>query len=242
MRASAWILAGAALLGAVALHRYCLRVALRRRERVFEARLAERERIARDLHDSVLQSVQGLIMHFHRIALRTPDDAPTRPLMQEALALATEVLEESRDKAGDMRSSVENMDLAALLGSHARRLSVHHTSAFSLKVEGQPRKLRAPVLDEVLAIGREAVRNAFQHAGACHIDVLLRYGEQEFELDLADDGAGIGASLQNGRPGHWGIPGMRARAAELGAILLLVTAPGQGTRWRLRLTADLAYE
>jgi signal transduction histidine kinase/ligand-binding sensor domain-containing protein len=231
----------ALLLLAYGLHRLRLRMALRRLSRTFEARVAERERIARDLHDTLLQSVQGLILHFRRIALRTPDDAPSRPLMQEALALATEVLEEGRDKVGGLRAEGEESDPAALLDVHGKRLAAQHPAAFSLTTEGRARRLRVPVLDEVLAIGREAVRNAFLHAQAGNIEVTLRYGEREFELSVNDDGVGIDAAGHGGRAGHWGIPGMRERAAELGATIDLRSAPGQGCAWRLRLPARLAY-
>lgn len=217
-------------------------MAIRRLSRMFDARVTERERIARDLHDTLLQSVQGLIMHFRRIAMRTPDDAPIRPLMQEALALATEVLEEGRDKVGGLRSAQDDADLAAMLDAHGRRLSAQHGAAFVLEQEGVPRRLRVPVLDEVLAIGREAVRNAFLHAQANRIAVALRYGEREFELAVSDDGVGIDAAGHSGRAGHWGMPGMRERAAELGASLDLDSAPGQGCAWRLRLPARLAYD
>ncbi|TXF99057.1 sensor histidine kinase [Massilia arenae] len=230
------------ILAAYGLHRLRLRMAIRRLSRMFDARVIERERIARDLHDTLLQSVQGLIMHFRRIAMRTPDDAPTRPLMQEALALATEVLEEGRDKVGGLRTAQEGADLAAMLDAHGRRLSAQHGVAFALEGEGAPRRLRAPVLDEVLAIGREAVRNAFLHAEANRIAVALRYGEREFELGVSDDGIGIDEAGRAGRAGHWGMPGMRERAAELGASLDLDSAPGKGCVWRLRLPARLAYD
>ena len=231
----------ALILAAYGLHRLRLRMAIRRLSRMFDARVLERERIARDLHDTLLQSVQGLIMHFRRIAMRTPDDAPTRPLMQEALALATEVMEEGRDKVGGLRSAQEEIDLGAMFDAHGRRLSAQHGAAFVLEQEGAARRLRAPVQDEVLAIGREAVRNAFLHAQADNIALVLRYGEREFELLVNDDGIGIDVTGHAGRAGHWGIPGMRERAAELGASFELESAPGKGCSWRLKLPARLAY-
>lgn len=227
-------------LAAFGLHRLRLRMALRRQSRVFEARVAERERIARDLHDTLLQSVQGLIMHFRRIALRTPDDAPTRPMMQEALSLATEVLEEGRDKVGELRVAPDG-DLAALLEAHGRRLAAQNGTAFTVAREGAPRRLHPPVHDEVLAIAREAVRNAFLHAQAANIGVTLHYGDRDFTLTVRDDGIGIDGERRHGRAGHWGIPGMRERAAELGATLALDSAPGRGSTWRLQLPARLAY-
>ncbi|MBB3225173.1 sensor histidine kinase [Pseudoduganella umbonata] len=232
-------------LAAFGLHRLRLRMALQRMTRTFEARVAERERIARDLHDTLLQSVQGLIMHFRRIALRTPDDAPTRPMMQEALSLAAEVLEEGRSKVGELRVGeprpAPDGDLAAPLEAYGRRLAAPGTAAFTVTRDGAPRPLHPPVHDEVLAIAQEAIRNAFLHAQAARIDVALHYGEHEFTLAVRDDGTGIDSARRDGRTRHWGIPGMRERAAELGAALELSGAPGQGTCWCLRLPARLAY-
>ncbi len=241
---TAWFRLACALLLALAvygLHRLRLALALRTQRRSFEARVAERERIARDLHDTLLQSVQGLIMHFRRIALRTPQDAPTRPLMEKALVLATEVLEEGRDKVGDLRHAPQDADLAVLLASHGQRLAAQHAVAFALREEGVPRPLRPEALDEILAIGREAVGNAFLHARASRIEALLQHGDHELVLTVSDDGLGIDPSLRKGRAGHWGIPGMRERAAALGAALELDAAPGKGSAWRLRLPARAAY-
>jgi len=223
------------------LHRLRLALALRKQRRSFETRVAERERIARDLHDTLLQSVQGLIMHFRRIALRTPQDAPTLPLMEDALTMATEVLEEGRDKVGGLRHVHQHADLAALLASHGRRLAAQHAAAFALREEGRSRPLRPEVLDQMLAIGREALGNAFLHARATRIEALLQHGDHEIVLTVSDDGAGIDPSLRQGRAGHWGIPGMRERAAALGAALELDAEPGKGSAWRLRLPARLAY-
>ena len=245
---SAWFKVLCAVLLALAafgLHRLRLRMALRRMTRTFEARVAERERIARDLHDTLLQSVQGLIMHFRRIALRTPEDAPTRPMMQEALALAAEVLEEGRSKVGELRVDEQRPapdgGLAAHLDAYGRRLVAPGTAAFEVIRDGTARRLHPPVRDEVLAIAQEAVRNAFLHAQATRIEATLHYGEHEFALAVRDDGTGIDTAQRHGRAGHWGIPGMRERAAGIGATMELAGAPGQGTCWRLRIPARLAY-
>jgi signal transduction histidine kinase len=229
------------VLAVYGMHRLRLALALRSQRSSFETRVAEREGIARDLHDTLLQSVQGLIMHFRRIALRTPQDAPTRPLMEEALALATEVLEEGRDKVGDLRHASRDADLAALLASHGQRLAAQHAVAFALREEGSPRPLRPDVLDEILAIGREAVGNAFLHAQASRIEALLQHGDHEIVLTVSDDGCGIDPSLRQGRAGHWGIPGMRERAAALGAALELDANPGKGSTWRLRLPTRVRH-
>jgi signal transduction histidine kinase/streptogramin lyase len=224
------------------LHRLRLRGALLRQERTFEARVAERERIARDLHDTLLQSVQALILMFRRIALRTPDTEPSKAEMNAALALAIEVMAEGRDKVQGLRvSRSDSADLGADLDAYGQRLAAIHLVAFSLTQPQQLRLLQGRVHDELLALGQEAIRNAFVHAQAAHIDVTLDYGEKQLQLWVRDDGGGIDMQLQDGRPGHWGIPGMRERAAQLGADFTLASSAGQGTALHVQLAARLAY-
>jgi signal transduction histidine kinase/ligand-binding sensor domain-containing protein len=225
-----------------ALHRLRLRTVLQRQERTFEARVAERERIARDLHDTLLQSVQGLILMFRRIALRTPDTEPAKEQMNVALALAIEVMAEGRDKVQGLRvTGAESAELGAELDAYGRRLAGMHQAAFSLTQPLAVRPLHGAVHDELLALGQEAIRNAFVHAHATHIDVTLDYGDKALHLSVRDDGRGIDPDLQVGRPGHWGIPGMRERAAHLGAEFTLSSPAGEGTLWSLQLSARKAY-
>jgi signal transduction histidine kinase len=224
------------------LHRLRLRTALLRQERTFDARVAERERIARDLHDTLLQSVQGLILMFRRIALRTPETEPAREQMDVALALAIEVMAEGRDKVQGLRvTGAESAELGADLAAYGRRLAGMHQATFSFTQPLAVRLLNGAVHDELLALGQEAIRNAFVHAHAAHIDVTLDYGDKFLQLSVRDDGRGIDPDLQDGRPGHWGIPGMRERAAQLGATFTLSSSPVDGTLWCLQLAARVAY-
>ena len=222
-------------------YRLRLRRALGRLQLRFDERVAERERIARDLHDTLLQSMQGLFLGFRRIASRTPETAPTRAMMEETLAVALEVLEEGRDKVGGLRGPTgQRSDLAAILRSYGERLAKQHGNAFALKLAGTPRGLPAAVHDELHAITREALNNAFHHAHASHIEVRLAFEERELEVLVVDDGSGIPSESVTGRTGHWGIPGMRERAKQLGGQLGLTTG-ASGTTWRLAVPARLAY-
>lgn len=224
------------------LHRLRLHAALRRQGRTFEARTAERERIARDLHDTLLQSVQALILMFRRIALRTPDAEPSKAMMTSALALAIEVMQEGRDKVQGLRTAGQDYKaLGADLDAYGSRLAEMHQTGYRFKQERTARALKEHVYDELLALGKEAIRNAFIHAHAGQIDVTLDYSEKMLGLSVRDDGQGIDETEQDGRPGHWGIPGMRERAAQLGAEFTLSTRPGDGTLWRLQLPGHLAY-
>ncbi|NYE60701.1 signal transduction histidine kinase/ligand-binding sensor domain-containing protein [Duganella sp. 1224] len=232
-------LAALALL-AWGIHRLRLRRALRRLQRSFDVRVAERERIARDLHDTLLQSVQGLILVFRGIAGRMPAGEPNRPVMERALSLAEEVMVEGRDKVGDLRQAGAGRNLAEALAVHGRQRGEHESAGFALQVQGQMRPLREAVREEAFAIGREAINNAFLHAQASRIDVTLTFGERYFELMVGDDGRGMQADGL-APEGHWGIAGMRERAAQMGATLALETTGG-GAAWRLRVPPQLAYD
>jgi signal transduction histidine kinase/ligand-binding sensor domain-containing protein len=218
------------------LHRLRLHVALRRLTATFEARAAEREHIARDLHDTLLQSVQGLILAFGGIVKRMPDTEPLKGAMNNALDLADEVMEEGRNKVNGLRTAlVQHNELAIGLDEFGRSLSRQHLIAFTMLLHGQTRLLRTCIHNEILMIGREAIRNAFAHAKASEIKVELTYSERLVELSVKDDGCGIDTDAQKGRPGHWGMQGMRERAAQLGASLELSSARDCGTTWRLRI-------
>ncbi|GGY92643.1 triple tyrosine motif-containing protein [Pseudoduganella plicata] len=229
-----------AALAAWAAHRLRLRIALRRQTLAIEARVAERERIARDLHDTLLQSVQALILAFKRVANRTPEDAATRPMMDKALAMANTVLVEGRDKVGGLRGEVAG-DLATALRELGEQLAEQYPPRFTLVTSGAARRLRPAVYHELLAIGREALRNAFVHADATAIGVQLSYGTRQFVLAVRDDGCGIDAAYREGRAGHWGIRGMAERAQQTGATLDLQSEPGKGCAWHILLPAHLAY-
>lgn len=228
-------LAGLVVLGWL-LHRFRLRIALRRLSARIEARTAERERIARDLHDTLLQSVQGLIHIFGGIVERVSDADPLKAAMRRALGIAARVMDEGRDKVQGLRTTVaDHNELAATLDDFGRSLATLHGIAFAMTLHGRPRPLDMFVHDEIAMIGREAIQNAFAHAQASAISVDLSYGNETIELRVTDDGRGIAPDEQTNRPGHWGMQGMRERAAQLGAALELTSTKGHGTTWRLRV-------
>lgn len=233
--------AALALLGWL-LYRLRLRSVLRQMQRSFDVRVAERERIARDLHDTLLQSVQGLMLVFRGIAGGMPAGAPGGPAMERALTLAEEVMVEGRDKVGDLRQAGHGGTLAEALAAYALRRGEREAASFALQVHGRLRPLHDGVREEAFAIGREAINNAFLHAQASRIDVMLRYGERTFELSVQDDGQGMPDAHHMARAGHWGIAGMRERAAQLGGTLTLRSVPGAGATWTLRVAAPVAYD
>jgi signal transduction histidine kinase len=237
---------GAAVLLALGLLAYRRRItslAERLTERL-EARTQERERIARELHDTLLQSVQGLVLHVHAAARRLPGPEPVRGMIETALRQADDVMREGRDRVRDLRSEGEPCDLAAALQAAGARLQPQDAPALQVRCEGRQRPLRPAVHEEVLAIACEAIANAYRHAQANSVEVRLHYGRGELRVSVHDDGRGIdeGVLAAGGRQGHWGMRGMRERAARIKAKLALHSKAGGGTEWRLTLSGALAYQ
>lgn len=209
-----------------------------------EARLAERERIARDLHDTLLQGMQGLIWRFQAATDRIPAGEPARHLMEQSLDRADKLLEESRDKVKDLRPSASAVaDLAQALAAEGEQFAQLHSAKFHVSVVGTHRDLHPIVREEGFMICREAMANAFRHAQAADIEAEVTYGDIALHLRIRDDGRGIGTAVLDagGKPGHFGLIGMRERAKKLGAHIEVWSKPGAGTEIDLRVPAAVAY-
>ena len=208
-----------------------------------EVRLAERERIARDLHDTLLQGVEGLVLRFQAIANRIARREPVGELLVRALERADQVLEEGRDRVMNLREGTGDVrELAQALAAAGEQLALMYPVEFRASIEGVARDLHPIAREELLFIGREALANAFRHADASMIEAEVSYGDRSLIVRVRDDGRGIDAAvLRNGRPGHWGLPGMRERAKNLRAALEVWSRPGAGTEIELSLPAELAY-
>jgi ligand-binding sensor domain-containing protein/signal transduction histidine kinase len=230
-------------------HSYRMRQIALQFEVRLEERVSERTRIARELHDTLLQSFQGLLLRFQSVSdllLTRPEDAKGR--LDSAIDYAAKAITEGRDAVHQLRSaSVVTNDLGSAISMLAQELSVDHNEAtapeFSLQVEGTPRNLDPIVRDEVYRIAAEALRNAFKHSGAERIEVELRYGERELRLRTRDDGRGIDpAILAQDRPaGHWGLSGIRERAKLLSAKLEIWSEVDSGTEVELIIPAAVIY-
>lgn len=210
-----------------------------------EARLAERERIARELHDTLLQGVQALIWRFQAVADRIPQHEPSRDFMEQALERADQVMGESRDRVKDLRALGSDVaDLPQALAAEGEQLALAHPTQFRAGIEGVHRDLHPIVREEVLLIAREALCNAFRHGGARHIEAEVSYTEAALQVRIRDDGQGISADVlaAGGRPGHFGLLGMRERAAKIRAHLTVWSKPAAGTEVDLRVPADVAYK
>lgn len=220
-----------------------MRQITRTMQRELELKHAERERIARELHDTLLQSVQGLVLRFQSAAEDIAVNVPARAALEAVLDRADLVVAEARDRVTELRVPVPEGDLLALLSAIAQELSADRPIDVRSLQEGLARPLRPPVQEQALAIAREALFNAFQHSRAATVEIELAYDRNRFRLRVRDDGIGIDAhTLATGaRPGHWGLLGMVERARAVGGRLRLWGAAGAGTEIELLVPGALAY-
>jgi signal transduction histidine kinase len=234
--------AALALLGVLA-YRWRMRYVTRRLTERLQVKTAERARIARTLHDTFLQTVQGLVLRVDAVAATLPADAGARRQLEHVLDDASQAIGEGRDQLQELRAGDAHVLEDVLAEAVARLRIAHGAPVVDLHVEGERRALRAPVADEIADIGREALRNAFAHAGAARIRVTLDYGRRALTLCVADDGRGLPEPVRRdgARSGHWGLVGMRERAARIGARLDIASGPRQGTAVTLAVPGAHAY-
>ena len=214
-----------------------------------EARVDERTRIARELHDTLLQSFQGLLLVFQGVSNllpARPDEAKQR--MDRALDQASDAITEGRDAVHELRSGgLNTVDLGEAIGKFGKDLLSSTTAEtgpeFRVQVEGTPRTLSPIIRDEVYRIGVESLRNAVRHANARRIEVDLRYSEDGLRLRVRDNGKGIDPVVlrQEHIPGHWGLRGMRERAKLIGGTFEVWSQLGSGTEAELTIPAASAY-
>ncbi len=240
------VLCAALVIGIViALYRYRVHQITARERTWLEARLAERERIARELHDTLLQSLQGLMLRLQIVLDNIPEREAAHEMMEQALERADRALIEGRDRVRELRTvEVEAVKLAEALRDAGHELE-QNTVGAQLRVltQGSPRTLHPIVRDEAYWIGREALINAFRHSNATVIEVEVRYEWRTLRLHVRDNGCGIATGVleSGGRGGHWGLPGMHERARKIKAQLRIWSAAGAGTEVELRVPATLAY-
>ncbi|WP_235914467.1 sensor histidine kinase [Rugamonas rivuli] len=205
-------------------------------------RLSERERIARALHDTFLQEAQGTILMMQLAMEQVPATLPARAAMERGIGYIEQALVEGRDEVRGLRSPLRDDEtLAQSLDRFGQRLAAGLSASFRLEQKGAPYALPVITGDEVFSIGREAICNAFRHARASEIVVELEYGAEQLTLLVRDNGQGIAADTlaQGGRSGHWGLVGMRERAARVGATVE-VGNHGEGGAF-VRLTLPAMY-
>jgi NO-binding membrane sensor protein with MHYT domain len=209
-----------------------------------DARVDERTRIARELHDTLLQSFHGLLLRFQAVYEMLPA-SPAKQSLGHAIDQAAQAITEGRDAVQGLRASVvEINDLALAVRTFGEELAADQQSAaLYVVVEGGPRTLHPIVRDEIYRIACEALRNAFKHAEATQIEVEIRYDERQLRLRVRDDGKGIDPQFlsEEGRAGHYGLHGMRERAKLMNGKLTVWSALDSGAEVELSIPAARAY-
>jgi PAS domain S-box-containing protein len=214
-----------------------------------EARVAERMRIARDLHDTLLQSFHGLLLRFQTVSHLLPD----RPLeakekLEHAIAQAADAITEGRDAVQGLRdSTIQDNNLAQAINTLGNELAnstgILSPATFHVSSEGKSRNLHPLTRDDIYKIAAEAMRNVFRHADAQHIMVEVFYGDEQFRMLVRDDGKGITPAVLSGdgAEGHYGLAGMRERATIIGGTLDVRSKVGEGTEVELCIPARKVY-
>jgi signal transduction histidine kinase/ligand-binding sensor domain-containing protein len=210
----------------------------------FHERLAERTRIAQQLHDTLLQGFLGASMQLDVAEEQVPDDSPAKPLLRRVLQLMGQVNEEGRNALRDLRTAEnDHRDLEMAFSRMRQEFAVEEKVGYRVIANGVTRPLRPSIRDDVYRIGREAIVNAFLHARANTIEVEVEYASKYFRILVRDDGRGIDPQvLQAGREGHWGLPGMRERSEGIGASLRLRSRIAAGTEIELTVPGAIAFE
>jgi len=235
----------AALLLLYALHRGRMAQQSRRFNASFEARVKERLSIARDLHDTLLQTFQGHVLRLHT-ALQLWPREDGRRILEEGIDQAASAITEGRDAVKGLRAdSTEGSDLPAAVQALGQALASEPDKAsirFGVEVFGLSRGLHPIVRDDVIRIVGEALRNAFKHATPRRVEVEIRFHDRELRVRVVDDGKGMDESTaQSGRQGHFGLQGMRERAKLIGGKLTLWSRRNSGTVLELVVPAVRAY-
>lgn len=204
-------------------------------------RMEERERIARELHDTLLQSVQSLTLRFQLVVDDLPKGAHARATLEEALDQADMVIAEGRDRVRDLRPRRDS-DIERTIAELIKRQAFDPGVEITMTTTGVPRPLEPVVLDEVARIAGEAIFNIRRHAGAHRVAIDIGHGEN-FNLRLADDGVGIAPEIAatRHREGHFGLAGMRERAKGLRGGLVVRALPEGGTELMLTVPGHVAY-
>jgi signal transduction histidine kinase len=206
-----------------------------------QAAMIERERIARELHDTLLQSVQGLILRFQSGVDRLAAGDPVRASLERSLDRAEEVLVEGRERVSELRapgrsrSTLGEATLGEALRRQGEELAAEHGAALIASLRGETEPLPDRVRDEAFKIGSEALLNAFKHSGAKQVWLTLHQTPSRLEIEVSDDGRGMAPTREYtaARTGHWGLVGMRERARAIGGTLTLTSSEGEGTQVRL---------
>jgi signal transduction histidine kinase/ligand-binding sensor domain-containing protein len=208
-----------------------------------ETRLAERTRIAQELHDDLLQSAMGVSLQIELVDSLVEEPPLAKAHLQRALTLSRALMQKGREVLRDLREKTRDAsDIAKALSTSIQEAQQEGGPSATLSVEGTPRSVNPLVADDLAQIGSQAIANAFQHAGAKRIEVHLNYKTTELRLQVNDDGRGMSPRIaESGKPGHYGLVGMRERAQRIGGSLIIASVAGQGTQLTATVPGRHAY-
>jgi signal transduction histidine kinase len=213
-------------------------------QNLFDERLKERTRIAQELHDSLIQDLLGISLQIEVTDELLPAHYPAKQPLARAVSLCKSALDAGRRALNDLRNApLSAADLLKSFSDLANEQTNHARTEIDVIVEGRERPLNALTSNDVLQVGRQAIANAFQHARARNIHVLLSYGEEFFRLRIEDNGSGIDERKMNLQsPGHYGMVGMKERAERLGGTISVRSRQGEGTEVDLSVPGSVLYQ
>jgi signal transduction histidine kinase len=208
----------------------------------FDERLAERTRMARDLHDTFLQTIQGSKLVADDALDPSTDPVRMRRAMEQPSVWLTRAMQEGRMALNSLRTAAtERNDLAQALRRVTEDSLIPSSMGVTFSVVGDAREMHPIVRDEIYRVGYEAIRNACTHSAASRLEVELSYAN-DLALCVNDNGTGIDPVIADkGRDGHFGLQGMRERAARIGAKLTLASSSNTGTEIRLIVPGDIIF-
>lgn len=226
----------------VAAYHWRMRLVSERMQAGLRERMAERERIARELHDTLLQGVQGLILKFQSATRQVPPELPARDQLERALDRAEDVVVEARDRVRSLRTGAAG-DLVATLCEVVETMRSASGAQTSVSVQGRKAELHPLVADEIERIVVEALFNAHRHARASHIEIVVAFEAKRLRVSILDDGVGIEPTVleAGGRDGHFGLAGMRERARKIHGVLTIRSGPEQGCEVELVAPGAVVY-
>ena len=210
----------------------------------FQERLAERTRVAQELHDTLLQGVLSASLQLDVAEDQLPEDSPAKPLLKRVLQLMSTVTEQGRNTLRGLRTTeTDNQSLETAFSRLRQEFPLDNKTDFRVIADSVKRPLRPIIRDEVYRIGREALVNAFMHASANRIEVEVEYASRHLRVLVRDDGIGIDPHvLHSGREDHWGLVGIKERSKRIGANLRLWSRTGSGTEVELTVPGSIAFE
>ncbi|MGA2596050.1 MAG: two-component regulator propeller domain-containing protein [Bryobacteraceae bacterium] len=234
----------ACMLAILAIYRFRLHQLTRQLNLGFEERLAERTRIAQELHDTLLQDFLSVSMQLHVAVADIKEDSAVKPVLGRILPLMSRVIDESRKAVRGLRSPYDNsFNLEQAFSRFRQESGIGAGIDFRVIVEGSERQLHPVLRDEVYRIGREALLNAFRHSHARNIEIEIEYASSRLRVMVRDNGCGIDPQvIAAGSEGHAGLPGMRERAERIGGQLHIWTSAKGGTEIELSVPGQIAYQ